>query len=158
MDSIFNAIKNFLLTEVNDSLSEESSIELTAFDDKRIIFGLVDVSKFQGSKVIASVLPERQSLGQGNAAYTVLENEILLTVICGADTFERIQKKTVLYAKAIESCILQETQWPDTIEDVHFESAEYTFDAGSAPGQLSAVEIRLTVDTEINDPTDDLFD
>ena len=155
MDSIYSALKNFLLSKVNASLSEETGIQLAAFDEKHIVFGLVDITKFSGAKVIASILPERQTLGTGNAADVVMDNEILLTVICGGDTFENVQKKAFLYAKRIETEVFEKNDWTGEIEDVRFESAEYTFDAGPVPGQMSAVEIRLTVSTEIE--TDDPF-
>lgn len=157
MDGIYETLKNFLLNEVNERIAAESG--LSPFDEKHIIFGLVDVTKYSGAKVLVSVLPEHQEMGIGNADQTVMSNDVLITIICGADTFDKVQKKVVLYAKEVEAAILAETQWPGTIESVRFESADFTFDAGNISGQLSAVEIKLTVDTVLDtDPLDEMFD
>ena len=155
MKRIFDAIKEFLLEDVNVLVRQEDELTLEEFDEKHIVFGLVDVSKFSGSKILVSVLPERQSLGEGNCSDTVLSNEVLVTLICGSDKFEALQKKVVLYAENFEKALFNRTGWGTGIEDVVFRSADFTFDAGSISGQLTAAEIRLTVNTEIE--TDDPF-
>lgn len=145
MESIFKNLKDFLLNDVNGKLEKG----LKAFDENYIVFGLLDISRYSGAKNIVSILPESQSLAEGNTFDTVMQNEILLTVVCANDTFSNVQKNIVKYAKAITEALIEKTQWEGSIEDVYFKGSEFTFDAGNISGQMSAVEIRLTINTVI---------
>lgn len=151
MEEIFNNIKAFLLEKVNPLVAEaaEEGLSMPQFSENFIIFGQVDLSRYQ-NKIIVSVLPEEQTEEpvenldsyQQNSSFTI-------TFLCSGDTAEKLVKKMCRYSECFRKAILSDPMMNETCNDSALGDRMFYCDAGAVPGQMTAVEIGLTIFTSI---------
>ncbi len=149
MDRIFEALKSFLCSNVNSELEEMEgeSLSIPAINAQFVKFGTVDVTKLK-SRVIVSILPESQEEEEGDTADYRLSNRFLVTFISSGDEASRLLKRCCRYAEAFRLALLKSPDLDGKVEECGIGKRTFYPDAGTTEGQLSAVEIELTVFTE----------
>ena len=150
METIFKNIKDFLINSVNPLLAEaeDDEIKLPRFSDKFIIFGQVDLSRYQ-NKIIVSVLPEeQQESDEGISEYQQTSN-FTLTFLCSGDQPEKLVKKMCRYSECFRKAIIEDALMNETCDNAEIGERKYYCDAGVVPAQMTAVEIGLTIYTSI---------
>lgn len=149
MDKIFETLKNFLCEDVNRELSEmaDESLSVPAVNAQLVRFGTVDVTKLKG-RVIVSVLPQSQEEDEGDSADYICRNDFLITFISSGDEASKLLKRCCRYSEAFRRALLKSPDMNGAVSDSQLGKRTFYPDAGTTEGQLSAVEIDLTVYTE----------
>ena len=148
MDSIFNDIKSFIVSSVNDYIEEESTqeIPLDNVTAGNVILGQVDLQKYK-SNIVVAVVPESQNDEENEIGYYEQQSHFVVSFICRGATSEKLAKKMCAYARAFKRAIHIDSSLGDTVDDTQIGDANFFLDAGSIDGQLAAVEIDITVFT-----------
>ena len=146
MESVFKNIKNFLLEKVNPLLEaeEDEEIKLPLFSEKYIVFGQVDLSRYQ-NKIIVSVIPEDQEEDEEGLDDYAQKSRFLITFLCSGDKQEKLVQKICRYSECFRIAVLSDALMNGTCDNAEIGKRKFYCDAGAVSGQMAAVEIELTV-------------
>lgn len=148
MDQIANDIKNFILNNVNSELAglTEQGLTLPAIDTKNIVFGTVDLSRYE-VPVVVSILPETQEPEPGFVDGTSKRSEFTITFLFQKAVYSVLVKRMCRYAKAFWIAHAKEPDFQDA-EESEIINIQYYPDTGAVAQQMTAFELSLTVITE----------
>ena len=148
MDQIAEEIKSFILEDVNAELAglTEAGLTLPAIDTKNIVFGTVDLSRYE-VPVVVSILPETQEPEPGFIDGSSVRSEFTITFLFQKETYKTLVKRMCRYAKAFWLAQEKNPDFGET-EETEITNIQYYPDTGAVPQQMTAFELSLSVITE----------
>jgi len=149
MEEIAKTIKNFILNDVNKELVAlaEEGITLPAVDEKNIIFGTVDLSRYEKA-VVVSILPEQQEPDEGYINGFSDRSEFVVTFLFQKEKYPLLITRMCRYAKAFRIAQAKNPSMSDDAEESEITLIDFFPDTGAVPQQMTAFEVNLTVVTE----------
>lgn len=149
MEEIAKKIKNFILNDVNTELAKlaDQTVTLPAVDAKNIIFGTVDLSRYE-KPVVVSILPEQQEPDDGYINGFSDRSEFVVTFLFQKEKYNNLVSRMCRYAKAFRIAQAKNPSMSDTIEESEITQIDFFPDTGAVPQQMTAFEINLAVVTE----------
>jgi len=149
MEEIANTITNFILNDVNTELAKlaDQTVTLPAVDEKNIIFGTVDLSRYQ-KDVVVSILPEQQEPDEGYINGFSDRSEFVVTFLFQKAKYSLLVSRMCRYAKAFRIAQAKNPTMSDGLEESEITQIDFFPDTGAVPQQMTAFEINLAVVTE----------
>jgi len=149
MEQIANTIKNFILNDVNRELAAlvTEGVTLPAVDSKNIIFGTVDLSRYEKS-VVVSILPEQQEPDEGYINGFSDRSQFVVTFLFQKAVYPLLITRMCRYAKAFRIAQAKNPSMSDATEESEITLIDFFPDTGAVPQQMTAFEINLAVVTE----------
>ena len=149
MEEIAETIKDFILNDVNSELAALASegVTLPAVDEKNIIFGTVDLSRYEKA-VVVSILPEQQTPDEGYINGFSDASEFVITFLFQKEKYPVLVSRMCRYAKAFRIAQAKNPSMSDEAEESEITLTDFFPDCGPVPQQMTAFEINLTVTTE----------
>ncbi len=150
MLKIVNAIKDFLLDNVNakiDEIAEQEGLTVPKIEKKQIVHGIVDVSRYTG-KCVVSIIADEQRETDGNITEWQFETDLTVTFLASGASYENLVKYTCIYASAFKRAMQDSPTFNLKFRGSGLGSVKFYYDAGATSEQMTAVEIELTVVTE----------
>ena len=116
MEQIAETIKNFILNDVNTELAalEDQSITLPPVVAENIIFGTVDLSRYEKT-VVVSILPEQQEPDDGYIDGFADRSEFVVTFLFQKAKYQELVSRMCRYAKAFRIAQAINPSMSDTI-------------------------------------------
>lgn len=150
MEEIFNYIKDFILSVVNPLLSEyeDETTPMNAIEDKNIIFGAVDLSRFDKSKNVCVVVPENEEEDDSEIGAYKISSGFTVSFLCRGEKQDVLVRQMCRYGAAFRRAVLDDLSLNGTVERAEIGRREFFTDAGTVSNQMTAVEISLSVETE----------
>lgn len=148
MDQIAEEIKTFILNNVNEELAglEEEGVTLPAVTEKNIVFGTVDLSRYE-VPVVVSILPENQEPETGFIDGTSQRSEFTVTFLFQKAAYKLLVKRMCRYARAFWIAQAKEPDFGE-VEESEITNIQYYPDTGAVAQQMTAFELSLTTITE----------
>ena len=149
MEQIANTIKNFILNDVNAELAAMVSegVTLPAVDGKNIIFGTVDLSRYEKA-VVVSILPEQQEPDEGYINGFSDRSQFVVTFLFQKEKYPLLITRMCRYAQAFRIAQAKNPSMSDATEETEITLIDFFPDTGAVPQQMTAFEINLAVVTE----------
>ncbi len=149
MEEIAEAIKSFILEDVNAELSglESEGVTLPQIAESNIVLGTVDLSRYE-SKVIVSILPETQEPDEEYINGFSDRSEFTVTFLFQKEKYPLMVKRMFRYAKAFRKAQAKNSDFNNSVEDSEITQIQFYPDTGAVPQQMTACEISLYTDTE----------
>ena len=149
MEEIAETIKDFILNDVNSELAALASegVTLPAVDEKNIIFGTVDLSRYEKA-VVVSILPEQQTPDEGYINGFSDDSEFVITFLFQKEKYPVLVSRMCRYAKAFRIAQAKNPSMSDEAEESEITLTDFFPDCGPVPQQMTAFEINLTMTTE----------
>ena len=149
MEEIANTIKNFILHDVNTELAAlvTEGVTLPAVDEKNIIFGTVDLSRYEKA-VVVSILPEQQEPDEGYINGFSDRSQFVVTFLFQKAAYPLLITRMCRYAKAFRIAQAKNPSMSDDAEESEITLVDFFPDTGAVPQQMTAFEINLSVITE----------
>ena len=149
MEQIAEAIKTFILEDVNAELAglESEGVTLPEIAEKNIVFGTVDLSRYE-SAVVVSILPETQQPDEEFINGFSDRSEFTVTFLFQKDKYPLLVKRMFRYAKAFRLAQAKNPDFEDRIEESEITQIQFYPDTGAVAQQMTAFEISLYTDTE----------
>lgn len=149
MEEIAEAIKSFILEDVNAELAELESegITLPQIDGKNIVLGTVDLSRYE-SAVVVSILPETQEPDEEFINGFSDRSQFTVTFLFQKTAYPILVKRMFRYAKAFRKAQAKNPDFDDSVEESEITQIQFYPDTGAVPQQMTAFEISLNTDTE----------
>ena len=149
MEQIAQTIKNFILNDVNPELAKlaDQTVTLPAVDANNIIFGTVDLSRYEKA-VVVSILPEQQEPDEGYINGFSDRSEFVVTFLFQKEKYPLLVSRMCRYAKAFRIAQAKNPSMSDQIEESEITLVDFFPDTGAVPQQMTAFEINLAVVTE----------
>lgn len=149
MEQIAENLKNFILNDVNAELSglESEGVTLPAIAEKNIVFGTVDLSRYE-SPVVVSILPETQEPDEEYINGFSDRSEFTVTFLFQKTAYPILVKRMFRYAKAFRKAQAKNPDFDDSVEESEITQIQFYPDTGAVPQQMTAFEISLNTDTE----------
>lgn len=149
MEEIAEAIKNFILEDVNAELAglAEEGVTLPEVAEKNIVFGTVDLSRYE-SAVVVSILPETQEPDEEFINGFSDRSEFTVTFLFQKEKYPLLVKRMCRYAKAFRKAQAKNPEFDDSVEDSEITQIKFYPDTGAVAQQMTAFEISLSTDTE----------
>lgn len=149
MEEIAEAIKSFILEDVNAELSglESEDVTLPQITESNIVLGTVDLSRYE-SKVIVSILPETQEPDEEYINGFSDRSEFTVTFLFQKVKYPLLVKRMFRYAKAFRKAQAKNPDFDDSVEESEITRIKFYPDTGAVPQQMTAFEISLNTDTE----------
>lgn len=149
MEEIAEAIKSFILEDVNAELSglESEGVTLPQIAESNIVLGTVDLSRYE-SKVIVSILPETQEPDEEYINGFSDRSEFTVTFLFQKEKYPLMVKRMFRYAKAFRKAQAKNSDFDNSVEDSEITQIQFYPDTGAVPQQMTACEISLYTDTE----------
>lgn len=149
MEQIAEAIKSFILDDVNTELAGLTSegVTLPPIAEKNIIFGTVDLSRYESS-VVVSILPESQEPDEEFINGFSDRSEFTVTFLFQKDKYPLLVKRMFRYAKAFRKAQAKKPDFNDSVEESEITQIQFYPDTGAVAQQMTAFEISLSTDTE----------
>ena len=156
MEQIAEAIKKFILVDVNAELTELSSegVTLPAITEKNIVFGTVDLSRYE-SAVVVSILPESQEPDEEFINGFSDRSEFTVTFLFQKDKYSTLVKRMFRYAKAFRTAQAKNPELNNIdgtaelgVEESEITQIQFYPDTGAVAQQMTAFEISIYTDTE----------
>lgn len=149
MEQIAEAIKTFILEDVNAELAglESEGVTLPEIAEKNIVFGTVDLSRYE-SAVVVSILPETQQPDEEFINGFSDRSEFTVTFLFQKDKYPLLVKRMFRYAKAFRLAQAKNPDFDDSVEESEITQIQFYPDTGAVPQQMTAFEISLYTDTE----------
>lgn len=150
MLKIVNAIKEFLLDNVNakiDEIAEQEGLTVPKIEKKQIVHGIVDTSRYTG-KCVVSIITDEQRETDGNITEWQFETDLTVTFLASGASYENLVKYACIYASAFKRAMQDSPTFNLKFRGSGLGSVKMYYDAGATSEQMTAVEIELTVVTE----------
>lgn len=149
MEQIAEAIKTFILEDVNAELAglESEDVTLPQIAEEKIVFGTVDLSRYE-SAVVVSILPETQEPDEEFINGFSDRSEFTVTFLFQKDKYPLLIKRMFRYAKAFRKAQAKNPDFDDSVEESEIILIKFYPDTGAVPQQMTAFEISLYTDTE----------
>lgn len=149
MEQIAETIKNFILNDVNTELAalEDQSVTLPPVEAKNIVFGTVDLSRYE-RPVVVSILPEQQEPDDGYIDGFADRSEFVVTFLFQKDKYPALVSRMCRYSKAFRTAQAKNPSMSDAIEESEITQIDFFPDTGAVPQQMTAFEINMAVITE----------
>ena len=149
MEQIAKTIKEFILNDVNTELTKlaDQTVTLPAVDEKNIIFGTVDLSRYE-KPVVVSILPEQQEPDDGYINGFSDRSEFVVTFLFQKEKYSTLVTRMCRYAKAFRIAQAKNPSMSDKIEESEITLVDFFPDTGAVAQQMTAFEINLAVVTE----------
>lgn len=149
MEQIAEAIKTFILEDVNAELAglESEGVTLPEIAEKNIVFGTVDLSRYE-SAVVVSILPETQQPDEEFINGFSDRSEFTVTFLFQKDKYPLLVKRMFRYAKAFRLAQAKNPDFDDSVEESEITQIQFYPDTGAVAQQMTAFEISLYTDTE----------
>ena len=149
MEQIANTIKNFILNDVNAELAAlvSEGVTLPAVDGKNIIFGTVDLSRYEKA-VVVSILPEQQEPDEGYINGFSDRSQFVVTFLFQKEKYPLLITRMCRYAQAFRIAQAKNPSMSDAIEESEITQIDFFPDTGAVPQQMTAFEINMAVITE----------
>lgn len=149
MEQIAEAIKTFILEDVNAELAglESEGVTLPEIAEKNIVFGTVDLSRYE-SAVVVSILPETQQPDEEFINGFSDRSEFTVTFLFQKDKYPLLVKRMFRYAKAFRLAQAKNPDFDDSVEESEITQIQFYPDTGAVAQQITAFEISLYTDTE----------
>lgn len=149
MENIFDALKSFILEDLEDYLLEctDETTPMPMVAEKNIVFGSVDISRL-GGKVICSILPENENDDEEELGYRNVTSNVTVTFILNGAVYDVLVRQMARYASAFRKCLLDSPTLNGRVENLSVGERTFYTDAGITEKQMTAVEIALTIFTE----------
>ena len=149
MEQIAQKITNFILNDVNPELAKlaDQTITLPAVEENNIIFGTVDLSRYEKA-VVVSILPEQQEPDDGYINGFSDRSEFVVTFLFQKAKYPLLVSRMCRYAKAFRIAQAKNPSMSDTIEESEITQIDFFPDTGAVVHQMTAFEINLSVITE----------
>ena len=156
MEQIAEAIKKFILEDVNAELSGLASegVTLPQIAEKNIVFGTVDLSRYEAG-VIVSILPETQQPDEEFINGFSDRSEFTVTFLFQKEKYSLLVKRMFRYAKAFRTAQAKNPELNNVdgttelgVEESEITQIQFYPDTGAVAQQMTAFEISLATDTE----------
>ena len=149
MEQIAETLKTFLLEDVNAELPglESEGVTLPAITAKNIVFGTVDLSRYE-SPVVVSILPETQSQEEGFIDGTAWRSDFTITFLFQKAVYPLLVKRMCRYSSAFKTALAKNPDFDGNVEESELEQIQFYPDTGAVEHQMTASEITLNVITE----------
>ena len=149
MEQIAETLKTFILEDVNNELPglESEGVTLPAITSKNIVFGTVDLSRYE-SPVVVSILPETQSQEEGFIDGTAWRSDFTITFLFQKAAYPLLVKRMCRYSKAFKTALAKNPDFDGNVEESELEQIQFYPDTGAVEHQMTASEITLNVITE----------
>lgn len=149
MEQIAETITNFILNDVNTELAalEDQSVTLPLVEEKNIVFGTVDLSRYE-RPVVVSILPEQQEPDEGYIDGFSDRSEFVVTFLFQKAKYPELVSRMCRYSKAFRIAQAKNPSMSDAIEESEITQIDFFPDTGAVPQQMTAFEINLAVVTE----------
>ena len=149
MEEIFARIKEFILSAVNsriEGLADETT-PMCAVEERNIVFGAVDLSRYD-AKVVCAVIPESEEEDEQEIGAYKVTSEFTVSFLCRGYPQEVLVRQMCRYGAAFRRAVLDDGSLGQTVERSEIGRRGFYTDAGTVGGQMTAVELGLTVETE----------
>lgn len=149
MEEIFEAIKQFILSTVNEyitALADETT-PMNEISEDNIVFGAVDLSRYQ-APIICVVVPERQEDDEEEIGAYKITSDFTVGFFCRGYKQETLVRQMCRYGAAFRRAVLDDVSLGGSVEQSEINERQFFTDAGTVEKQCTAVEIGLTVTTE----------
>lgn len=156
MEQIAEAIKKFILEDVNAELSGLTSegVTLPQVAEKNIVFGTVDLSRYEAA-VVVSILPETQQPDEEFINGFSDRSVFTVTFLFQKEKYSLLVKRMFRYAKAFRMAQAKNPELSNMlgaaelgVEDSEITQIQFYPDTGAVEQQMTAFEISLATDTE----------
>lgn len=149
MEQIAETLKTFLLEDVNAELPglESEGVTLPAITAKNIVFGTVDLSRYE-SPVVVSILPETQNQEEGFIDGTAWRSDFTITFLFQKAVYPLLVKRMCRYSSAFKTALAKNPDFDGNVEESELEQIQFYPDTGAVEHQMTASEITLNVITE----------
>ena len=149
MEQIANTIKNFIVNDVNAELAAlaDQSVTLPAVEAKNIVFGTVDLSRYE-RPVVVSILPEQQEPDEGYIDGFSDRSEFVVTFLFQKEKYSTLISRMCRYSKAFCTAQAKNPSMSDAIEESEITQIDFFPDTGAVPQQMTAFEINMAAVTE----------
>ena len=149
MEQVAETITNFILNDVNTELAalEDQSVTLPPVEAKNIVFGTVDLSRYE-RPVVVSILPEQQEPDDGYIDGFADRSEFVVTFLFQKEKYPVLVSRMCRYSKAFRTAQAKNPSMSDAIEESEITQIDFFPDTGAVPQQMTAFEINMAVVTE----------
>ncbi|WP_147612325.1 hypothetical protein [Treponema pectinovorum] len=150
MEKIIQAIKEFLLENVNEKiqeLGEQEKCAVPKIESKNIIHGIVDISRL-ASKCIVSIMEDEQKESEGDITSFCYDTDFTITFLSSGESYEKLVKNICIYASAMKKAMQESPTFNLHFVGSGLKSVKLHYDCGAVSKQMTAAEIELTVRTE----------
>lgn len=125
---------------------------LTPPEQKNIVVGMVDLSRYDYSLVI-SILPDDEEDIEEGGEYNFIDGhgirrDVTITIICRKDKYDELIQKACNYTDLLCEQLRLDSELGGVVSGLEIGQRKYFLDAGAVEQQLTAVEISLTLFSE----------
>lgn len=152
MEDVIEAVKDFILTTVNEKLEElaDEEVSLPAIESRNVQSGVVDMSRYE-SPVVVSILPDEQEPEEGYIDDYTDNSRLVVTFLLQKARYSLLMTRMFRYAKAFRLALHESPSLNNTVNDVDLQLTKFFPDAGPTPQQMTAVELTLQITSEGDD-------
>ncbi len=149
MEAIFNYIKQFILSTVNGYLPEyaDENTPMNAIEEKNIVFGAVDLSRYT-DKIVCAIVPDSEDDEEAEIGADKENSDFTVSFLCRGYAQDVLVRQMCRYGAAFRRAVLDDVSLNGTVERAEIGRRNFFTDAGTVEKQMTAVEISLTVITE----------
>lgn len=150
MHKIIDAVKDFLLNNVNEKIveiAEEEGFAVPKIDKKQIVHGIIDTSRYTG-KCVVSIMTDTQKETESNITEWAFATDLTITFLASGSSYDNLVKFACIYASALKRAMQDSPTFNLHFSGSGIQGIKIYYDAGATSGQMTAAEIELTVTTE----------
>ena len=149
MKIVYDAIKKFILTDMENPLKEMETIEgeFPLHDAKNIIYGTADLTRHE-AKILVAIVPDSVKEDTGSLDSGVIEGTVLVCFAFRGLPYTTLVERMETYAAAFRMALRSNPSLSDAVMNADIGTTEYYPDAGATHGTMTVAEIELTVRCE----------
>ncbi len=143
-----DAIKNFITDTVNEKIADYGEVEgLELPTISEVYTGAIDLDKKRAS-VLCCVIPESQEVSDNsdwNLDGFSLNTKMTVSFIATSALQSVLDARILAYAEIFRDAVLEDTNLDGEVDGCDILTITPYLDCGNIPGQVSAVEIEITI-------------
>lgn len=147
MEEIFEVLKSFIKNQLPEYIENlpESTCPLPLFTDSNIVFGPVDLSRYE-MQTVCAILPEGQTFDDETISEWSETSRVTVAFICQKKKYDILIQQMCRYAAAFKKAVKSDyTLSSEIVEDTNLENAKFIYDAGTVENQMTVVELSMTI-------------
>ncbi len=144
-----NAVKEFILSTVNDKISEVE--DLPEIDEDNVVIGAIDVDK-KKAEVLVSIIPTSQQIADDedwDLDSFEVETRLTVSFLTMKALQSVLDERALTYAEIFRNAVIEDIELKDTVNNTQINSINPYLDCGNLSGQMSCVEIEITINRDI---------
>ena len=146
MKIVYDAIKKFILTDMENPLKEMETKEgeFPLPDAKNIIYGTADLTRNE-AKILVAGVPDSVKEDTGSLDSGVIEGNVVICFAFRGLAYSTLMERMETYAAAFRMALRSNPSLSGAVMNVDLGTTEYFPDAGATHGTMTVAEVEVTV-------------